>query len=79
MENKDNNSNGNDPGRQIDKLIKLGQAEQIMKKVMSPVPSRPTLIAYIKKNVLKGQRIFTNYYIYESSLNEFINRNKNSL
>ncbi len=36
-------------------------------------------IAYIKKNVLKGQRIFTNYYIYESSLNEFINRNKNSL
>ena len=76
MEKNDNNSNRNDSGRQIGKLIK---AEQILKKEMSRVPSRPNLIAYIKKNVLRGQRIFTNYDIYESSLNEFINPNKNSL
>lgn len=46
---------------------------------MSPVPSRPTLISYIKKGVLKGRRIFNNYYLYESSLREFIEENKMNL
>jgi hypothetical protein len=72
VDNASNNSNGN----HIDKLIKLGQAEVLMQQVMSPVPSRPTLISYIKNGVLNGRRIFNNYYIYESSLREFIEKNK---
>lgn len=75
MDNNHNNSNKN----QFDRLIKLGQAEKIMKKIMSPVPTRPTLIVYIKKGVLRGERIFTNYYIYESSLNEFMEKFKTNL
>ena len=68
----DNSSNGN----HIDKLIKLGQAIKLMEQFISPVPSRPTLISYIRNGVLKGNRIFNNYYIYESSLREFIEKNK---
>ncbi len=75
MDNANNNSNGN----HIDKLIKLGQAERVMRQVMSPVPSRPTLISYIKNGVLDGKRIFNNYYIYESSLQEFIEKNKKEM
>ena len=60
----------------IDKLIKLWQAETILRQVISPVPSRPTLISYIKKGILKGKSIFNNYYVYESSLREFIDNNK---
>jgi hypothetical protein len=72
VDNANNNSNGN----HIDKLIKLGQAEKLMREVISPVPSRPTLISYIKNGVLSGKRIFNSYYIYESSLQEFIEKNK---
>lgn len=70
-----NNSNGN----HIDKLIKLGQAEKLMREIISPVPSRPTLISYIKNGVLIGKRIFNSYYIYESSLREFIEKNKREI
>ena len=75
MDNANNNSNGS----HFDKLIKLGQAEAAMRQVMSPVPSRPTLISYIKNGVLSGKRIFNNYYIYESSLQEFIEKNKKEI
>ena len=61
---------------QVDKLIKLWQAETLLRQVISPVPSRPTLISYIKKGILKGKSIFNNYYVYESSLQEFIETNK---
>ena len=69
-----NNENKND----IDKLIKLGQAEKIMRKVISPVPSRPTLITYIKNGTLRGQQSSFNnhYYVYKSSLLEFIENNR---
>lgn len=50
-----------------------------MRQVMSPVPSRPTLISYIKNGVLNGRRIFNCYYIYESSLREFIEKNKREI
>ena len=68
------NSNHNENG--FDKLIKLGEAEKIMRKVMSPVPSRPTLIAYIKSGILKGRQFsFSNhYYVFESSVKEFIEK-----
>jgi hypothetical protein len=75
VDSTDNNSNGN----HIDKLIKLGQAEKVMRQIISPVPSRPTLISYIKNGVLNGKRIFNNYYIYESSLQEFIEKNKKEI
>ncbi len=79
MDNEYNNHNGHGSpsgGRQFDKLIKLGQAEKMMRKVMSPVPSRPTLIAYIKNGILKGRQFpFNNhYYVFESSLREFIEK-----
>lgn len=75
MDNVNENSNGN----HIDKLIKLGQAENLMRQVMSPIPSRPTLISYIKNGVLNGRRIFNCYYIYESSLQEFMEKNKREI
>jgi hypothetical protein len=73
------NNHQNSNGSRIDKLIRLGEAERLMREIMSPVPSRPTLISYIKKGVLKGRRIFNNYYLYESSLREFIEENKENL
>jgi hypothetical protein len=69
---KEHDSNKN----QIDKLIKLWQAETILRQVISPVPSRPTLISYIKRGILKGKSIFNNYYVYESSLREFVENSK---
>ena len=73
---KNFNGNGHESGRQFDKLIKLGQAEKMMRKVMSPVPSRPTLIAYIKSGILEGKQFAFNnhYYIFESSLKKFIEK-----
>ena len=61
-----------------DKLIKLGEAERIMRKVISPVPTRPTLISYIKNGTLKGQQLGGNshYYVFESSLTEFMRSKK---
>ena len=56
----------------IDKLIKLAEAEIKMRKVMRPIPSRPTLISYIKKGILEGKRIRGHFYLYESSLTKFI-------
>lgn len=81
MDNKHNdNFNGNgrglDGGQAIDKLVKLGEAEKRMRKVFSPIPSRPTLIAYIKNGILKGKQFPFNkhYYIFESSLKEFLEK-----
>lgn len=76
---KVDNNHQNSNGSRIDKLIRLGDAEKMMGEIMSPVPSRPTLISYIKKGVLNGRRIFNNYYLYESSLWEFIEENKMNL
>ena len=70
------NGNGNINGKQIDKLIKMGEAEKILKKVMTPIPTRPTLISFVKKGVLKGKRIGNNFYIFESSLQAFIRENQ---
>lgn len=69
MENKNTD-------KEIDKLIKLGQAEKEMKKVMNPIPSRPTLINYIKKGILIGKRMGNNFYLYESSMKRFIEESK---
>lgn len=68
------NENNNNYNHKIDKLIKLGQAEKMMRKVISPIPSRPTLILYIKNGILKGKRFpFNNhFYVFESSLKEFL-------
>ncbi len=73
---KANENSGNSSEDQLDKLIKLGQAMKLMEQVIMPVPSRPTLISYIKNRVLNGKVIFNNYYVYESSLNEFIEKNR---
>ncbi|MGI8468423.1 MAG: hypothetical protein ACR2N3_08220 [Pyrinomonadaceae bacterium] len=75
------NANHNENGAAFDKLIKFGQAEKMMRKVMSSIPSRPTLINYIKNGILKGKQLSFNnhYYVFESSLKEFIKSyNKNS-
>ena len=58
----------------IDPLIKLGEVERILANVMRPVPSRPTLVAWIEDGTLEGKQIGTgdNWWIYESSLNNFI-------
>ncbi len=69
MENKNTDT-------EIDRLIKLAQAEKKMKEVMKPIPSRPTLINYIKKGILIGKRIGNNFYLYESSMNRFIEESK---
>lgn len=75
-ENINRNKNVDRKETECDKLVKLGQAEKMLKKVMSPVPSRPTLILYIKNGILKGKKFpFNNhYYVFESSLREFMDK-----
>ncbi|MBK8810691.1 MAG: hypothetical protein IPN69_08155 [Acidobacteria bacterium] len=57
-----------------DPLIKLGEVETILSRVFRPVPSRPTLIAWIEDGTLEGKKIGRgdNWYVYQSSLNGFI-------
>lgn len=58
----------------IDPLIKLGEVERILSKVFAPAPSRPTLVAWIEDGTLEGRQIGRgdNYYVYQSSLRQFI-------
>ena len=58
----------------IDRLIKLGEVERILSRILMPVPSRHTLIAYIDNGTLCGRKFGrgNNYYVYESSLNDFV-------
>ena len=57
-----------------DKLLRLSEAENILRKVLNTAPSRPTLIGYIESGKLRGGRHPFNkyYYVYKSSLDEFI-------
>lgn len=57
-----------------DPLIKLGEVERVLSRIFSPVPSRPTLIAWIEDGTLEGKKIGRgdNYYVYRSSLDAFI-------
>lgn len=63
-----------------DKLLRLSEAEQILRTVFNTAPSRPTLIGYIESGKLRGgQNPFNNYYfVYKSSLDEFIEQIRNN-
>lgn len=58
----------------VDPLIKLGEVERILARVFSPVPSRPTIVAWIEEGTLEGRQIGRgdNWFIYQSSLDDFI-------
>lgn len=60
--------------RKSDKLLRLSEAEQILRAIFNTAPSRPTLIGYIESGKLHGgQHPFNKYYfVYKSSLDEFI-------
>lgn len=69
-----NNPQNSQTRHKSDKLLRLSEAEQILRAVFNTVPSRPTLIGYIESGKLRGgQNPFNNYYfVYKSSLDEFI-------
>lgn len=69
-----NNFQNSQRPRKTDKLLRLSEAEQILRAVFNTAPSRPTLIGYIESGKLRGgQNPFNNYYfVYKSSLDEFI-------
>ena len=69
-----NNLNNSQSPLKSDKLLRLSEAERILRAVLNTAPSRPTLIGYIESGKLRGGRHpFNNYYyVYKSSLNEFI-------
>lgn len=62
--------------KKIDKLIRLGEVERRLARVMNPSPSRPTLIAYIDTGELLGYAHPINgyYLVWESSLEDFLSR-----
>lgn len=57
-----------------DKLLLLGEVERILRATLNVVPSRTTLIGYVHSGKLRGIRHPFNkyYYVYQSSLDEFI-------
>jgi hypothetical protein len=63
-----------------DKLLKLGQVERLLQNIFALVPSRPTLIGYVESGRLRGFQDPHNrhYYVYQSSVEEFINSYQNS-
>ncbi|MGI8467654.1 MAG: hypothetical protein ACR2N3_04305 [Pyrinomonadaceae bacterium] len=64
-----------------DKLLRLSEVEQTLRAVLKSAPSRPTLIGYIESGKLRGARHPFNkyYYVYQSSLDEFIRQMRDSL
>jgi hypothetical protein len=62
------------PSHKSDKLLRLSEAEEILRAIFNTAPSRPTLIGYIESGKLRGgQNPFNKYYfVYKSSLDEFI-------
>lgn len=60
----------------FDPLIKLETVEAVLAKIFQPVPSRPTLYAWLEDGTLEGRQMGrgNNWYVYTSSLNEFILR-----
>lgn len=58
----------------IDRLIKLNEVERVLSRIFAPAPSRPTIITWLEDGTLEGKQIGRgdNYYVYESSLNQFI-------
>ena len=61
-----------------DKLLRLSEVERLLRVILKTAPSRPTLIGYIESGKLQGVRHpFNNYYyVYQSSLDEFIKQIK---
>ena len=64
----------------LDKLLRLSEAEEILRAIFNTAPSRPTLIGYIESGKLHGwQHPFNKYYfVYKSSLDEFIEQIRNN-
>jgi hypothetical protein len=58
----------------IDPLIKVGEVERILAKIFRPVPSRPTIVAWIEEGTLEGRQIGRgdNWFVYQSSLDKLI-------
>lgn len=69
----DTNSNRR-RAKHIDKILLLGEVERRLRVVMANVPSRSTLIGYVESGKLRGSRNPFNkyYYVFQSSLEEFI-------
>lgn len=57
-----------------DRLLRLGEVERRLARVLLSPPSRPTLISYIESNRLRGQQssLNQNWYVFESDLEQFI-------
>jgi len=64
------------PYQKIDKIIGLGEVERRLARLMADPPTRPTIICYIERGWLLGfqHRFNKRYFVYESSLEVFINQ-----
>lgn len=58
----------------IDRLIKLGEVERVLRQVFVPAPSRPTIVGWIEEGMLEGLQIGLgdNWHVYSSSLDKLI-------
>lgn len=58
----------------IDRLIKVGEVERILRQVFLPAPTRPTIVGWILDGTLDGRQLGRgdNWFIYQSSLDDFI-------
>lgn len=62
----------------IDRLIKLSEVERVLAKILYPTLDRKTIYGLIEDGTLEGRKIGRgdNHYVYESSLNNFIQSNQ---
>ena len=62
-----------------DPLIKLGEVERILAQIISPVPSRPTLIKYCESGTFLGQQVGPglHWHVFTSSLDDYILKFRN--
>jgi hypothetical protein len=69
------------PLLEVDRLIKLGEVEKALARVIYPVPTRPTIIAYCESGILLGRRIGKagHYHVFQSSLDKFICENQQTV
>lgn len=63
-----------DFGFEIRPALRLSEVEKILRRlrVITPVPSRPTLIALIEDGTFEGRKLSHGWVVYEDSLKAWV-------